>query len=763
MDTRLLPAAHLQSFIPLEPHQGGGAQQAADRHLFDHSAEKAASHTRFFPDPTFAHLSGNALPGTAASLGTAASTDAALVGANLSLAPAALVAHAKARGLNVRADKTVAARPKPEIGNWGFDTAGMDLSVKPGADFNRHANGVALDKTEIPADLNSMGAFIKLRELSTQRTRDIVEGIASSNAVPGSGEAKLRDLYASFMDEKAIEAAGITPLRAELDLIGGMASAADVARVMARLSRTGTVQPFGMAIGPDSKNPKAYIAGFSQSGLGLPDRDFYLQTDARSVELQGKYKEHIANMLELAGISDAKGRAEKIYALEHKMAEVHWTNVDSRDADKTYNKWSRADFDKLAPGVDWATYLDTVGVGKETTFIVGQPSAITGMAKLVTSESADTWRDYLTFHSIKGAAPLLSKKFVDEDFAFSGKILAGKPEQGERWKRGVALVSGALADVISQKYVAKHFSPDTKARMERLVQDVIKAMDEHLAVAPPLSPETRKKAREKLASFKAMIGYPDTWRDYSSMKIEAGKLYANMQQAGEYEHQRNLNKLGSPVDRTEWFMTPMTVNAYADPSVNVICFPAAILQPPFFDPNADDAVNYGAIGAVIGHEIGHHFDDQGRKYDAEGRLVDWWTPADVKAFKALTDKIVAQYNAFEPLPGVKVNGELTLGENSADLMGIGVAYDAYRNSLGGKPAPIIEGTTGGQRFFLGFAQVWRTKYREKALRNLLATDPHSPGMVRAGVVRNIDAWYGAFDVKPGDPMYLPPSKRLHVW
>ncbi len=742
METRL-PSSHHRhpNYAPSAPLQGGGLQQVVSRHLYDHSAVQHQSHSRWFPDPTFAHDASHPVLGVDAALGQQPLGQLALMGARLAFDPP----------------------KKPAIGKWGFDTDGMDLSVKAGDDFNRHANGVALDKTQIPADANSYGAFIKLRDLSTQRTKEIVESMATAESPEGSEQRKVRDLYSSFMDVQAIEALGTKPIQAELDLVAGMKSAADVSRVMAQLSRTGTTQPFGLFIGPDSKNPQAYIAAFSQSGLGLPDRDFYLQKDERSVELQGKYKQHIAAMLKLAGIADPEAKAEKIYALELKMAEVHWTNVDSRDAEKTYNKWTRADFDKLAPGVDWEAFLGGVGVGKEKTFIVGQPSAITGMAKLIAGESPELWRDYLTFHVIKGAAPLLPKAFVDEDFAFFGKTLAGKPEQGERWKRGVAMTSGALADVIAKVYVSKYFTPETKARMETLVKNVVGAMDARLDETPWMHPDTRKKAKAKLASFHAMIGYPDKWRDYGSLVIEPGQAFANLHRAAEFEHKRNLAKLGAPIDRNEWFMTPMTVNAYADPSVNVICFPAAILQPPFFDPNADDAVNYGAIGAVIGHEIGHHFDDQGRKYDAEGRLVDWWLPSDVKNFKQITDRVVAQYSTFEPLPGVKVNGELTLGENIGDLTGINLAYDAYRVTLNGKPAPIIDGTTGGQRFFFGFAQVWRTKYREKALRNLLALDPHSPGMVRAGCVRNVDAWYDAFNVQPANKMFLTPEQRLRIW
>ncbi len=734
---QIRPHSH-QHYLPSAPHQGG-LQQTNSRHYYDQTAAKSASHSRWFPDATFGHLAHRPL-GVDAALGKSSVSQLALVGASMAFAPA----------------------PKPEIGNWGFDTAGMDKTMKAGDDFNRHANGVALDKTEIPADLNSFGAFIKLRELSSARTRAIVESLASLTSGEGTGERKVRDLYTSFMDEKGIEALGVKPIQAELELIAGVSSTSDMARVMARLARTSSA-PFDLFIGPDSKNPSAYIAAFSQGGLGLPDRDFYLKSDAHSVELQGKYKQHIAAMLKLAGVADAASKAEKIYALEHKIAEVHWSKVDSRDAEKTYNKWSRSDFAKLAPGFDWNAYLGGVGVGGEKIFIVGQPSAVTGMAKLMASEPLDVWRDYMTFHHIKSSAPLLPKAFVDEDFAFSGKVLAGKPELGERWKRGVALTSSALADVIAQHYVAKHFTPETKARMEKLVADVVAAMDARLGKLEWMAPETKKRAREKLASFKAMIGYPDKWRDYGKLVIEPGQAYANMSRSAEAAHQRELAKLGAPIDRGEWFMTPMTVNAYADPSVNVICFPAAILQPPFFDPNADDAVNYGAIGAVIGHEICHHFDDQGRKYDAEGRLSDWWQPSDVKNFKAITDRVVAQYNTFEPLPGVKVNGELTLGENIADIAGLAIAYDAYKASLGGKPAPVIEGFSGDQRFFLGFAQVWRTKYREKALRNLLATDPHSPGMVRAGSVRNSDAWYGAFGVQESDKMFLTPEQRLRVW
>lgn len=652
---------------------------------------------------------------------------------------------------------------RPQLGSFGFDVAGMDRNAAPGDNFFRFANGNWAAKTEIPADRSSFGMFTVLDELSDQRTRDIIETAAKSNAPAGSEQQKIGDYFASFMDEAAIEVRGLTPLKPELDAIAAIGTKADLARVMAELGRTYTSVPFGFYVNQDIKAPDSYIPVFVQGGLGLPDRDYYLVDNPKFVDVRGKYVQHIANMLRMAGVPNAEGKAKNIYELERQMAHVHWTRVDSRDDDKTYNKRERTAFAKFAPGFDWNAYFTAAGLGDQSAFIVSQPSAFTGMAKLASSIPLQTWRDYLTFHALSGHADLLPKAFVDEDFAFYGRTLSGTPELKERWKRGVDLVNQGLGEAVGKLYVEKYFPPEAKAKADELVRNLIAAMDDRLSKLEWMAPETKAKARAKLAAFTPKIGYPDTWRDYSALQIAPGDLFGNAKRAAEFEYLRNLNKLGKPVDRGEWFMTPMTINAYANPPMNEIVFPAAILQPPFFDPNADPAINYGGIGAVIGHEISHHFDDQGRKYDQTGRLTDWWTPADVERFKTYTDQLVAQYNQYEPLPGMKLNGALTLGENIADLAGLTVAHEAYRLSLKGQPSPVLDGFTGDQRFFLGWAQVWRTKYREETLRQLIVVDPHSPGEQRASVVRNLDAWYTAFDPQPGQALYLAPEKRVKIW
>ena len=649
----------------------------------------------------------------------------------------------------------------PEIGSYGFDTAGMDTSVAPGDDFNAYASGKALAGLEIPAHLSSYNAFRRLSELSQTRTKDLIQEVAGGTFAQGSDERRISDFYNAFMDEAAVEKLGAAPLAGDLAAIADVKSSRDVAVKLAELQRNGIGSIFGLSIEPDDKAPLTTITKLYQGGIGLPDRDFFF--DASFAETRATYKKYIATMLELSGIADASSKAEAIYALEEKIAKAHWTTVESRDADKTYNKWSRADFAKRAPGLDWDAYFGSAGVADQTSFLVVQPSALEGIAKLVGSTPVETWRDYLAFRTIDGNAPILSKAFVDAHFAFHGQTLGGTPKLAERWQRGVDFVSGNLGEAVGKLYVGKYFTPETKRLADDLVKNVVAAMGERLAKLTWMAPETKARAQEKLASFEAKIGYPDVWRDYSALAVKAGDLYGNNKRASAFEYQRSIDKLNKPVDRREWLMTPMTVNAYANFVANEIVFPAAILQPPFFDPNADPAVNYGGIGAVIGHEISHHFDDQGRKYDKNGALADWWSKDDVASFTALTKKVVEQFNGFEVLPGMHVNGELTLGENMADLAGSLVAYDAYQRSLGGKPAPVLEGTTGDQRFFLGWAQVWRGKYRDNELIKRLKTDPHSPSSVRAGIVRNLDPWYSAFAVTPGQKMYLTPDERLRVW
>ncbi|MBU3078795.1 M13 family metallopeptidase [Sphingomonas quercus] len=651
---------------------------------------------------------------------------------------------------------------RPQLGSFGLDVSGMDRSVKPGDDFYRFANGAWADKTEIPADRSVYGMFVVLDDLSQARTREIIELAANNPA--GNGQ-KVGDYFASFMDEAGIEAKGAAPLKADLARLDAVTDKTGFVRLLGQEMRAQGPTLFDMGVDQDIKAPDSYIAYLGQSGLGLPDRDYYVVDNPRFAEIRDKYIAHIARMLVLAGTPEAAAtaKAQGIYAFEKKLAEVQWSRADSRDTDKIYNKWTPAELAQKAPGFDWATLFATTGLNGQSAFVVQQPSAFTGMARIYADTPLDTLKDWLAFHIIVDRAPVLSKAFVDANFDFRGRTLSGQPQIQERWKRGVNQVNNAMGEAVGQLYVAKYFPPEAKAAADELVRNLIAAMDNRLANLSWMAPETKQKAREKLAAFTPKIGYPDKWRDYAALRVVRGDAYGNAERAAAFEYDRNIAKLGQPVDRGEWFMTPMTINAYANPPMNEIVFPAAILQPPFFDPNADPAINYGAIGVVIGHEISHHFDDQGRKYDKTGKLADWWTPQDVARFKAFTDRVVKQYAEYMPLPGHHVNGELTLGENMADLAGLFVAHDAWIRSLKGKPAPVIDGFTGEQRFFLGFAQVWRQKMREPALLERLTTDPHTPGDWRPYVVRNNDDWYKAFDVKPGTKFYLPPDQRIKVW
>jgi len=659
----------------------------------------------------------------------------------------------------------VAAAGHPVYGTFGFDTAGMDRTVAPGDDFGRFASGTYIRNLAIPADRADSGMFALLRDLSQKQTRDIVEAQARlKGAKPGSEARKVGDFYATFMDEAAIEAKGLAPLKPTLDAIQAIGDRAQLAAYFGKATRQGMRMPLGLRIGQDMKDPGIMSVSVGQGGLGLPDRDYYLDTKNPKFEgIRVKYVAHIATMLRLAGFGDAEARARGIFDLEAKIAATHWTRVQQRQREKLYNPSPAAELETAYPGVGWASLLAAAGVQGQKVIIVSHPSAVAGEGRLMATEPLETWKDYLAFHALAGAAPCLPKAFVEEAFAFDGKVLAGQPEDQPRWKRGVDMTSRVLGEAVGKLYVAKYFPPEAKRQMDVLVKNVIQAMDQRLANLTWMDPATKAEARAKLARFTPKIGYPDKWRDYSALEIRSGDALGNLRRAAEFQYQRQLDKIGKPIDRSEWNMTPMTVNAYANPAWNEIVFPAAILQAPFFDPKADPAVNYGGIGVVIGHEISHHFDDQGRKYDKDGKLSDWWTPEDVKRFTALTDKVVRQFAAYEPLPGIHVNGELTLGENLADLAGINVAFDAYHASLKGRPAKVLGGFTGDQRFFLGFAQVWRSKYRDEALLNRVTTDPHTPGFLRPTVARNLDAWYQAFGVKEGQKLYLAPQDRLKVW
>ncbi|MGI4878863.1 MAG: M13 family metallopeptidase [Janthinobacterium lividum] len=659
----------------------------------------------------------------------------------------------------------VAAAPaKPTYGTYGFDTAGMDRSVTPGNDWGRFANGKYIDDLVIPDDRSNYGMFTKLRDLSQERTRGLVEAAAAANAPAGSETRKVGDYYASFLDTATIEAKGLSPIQPRLDAIAAIGDRTRLAATLGDLNREGIDAPVNLRLRQDLKNPDIYSVYIGQGGLGMPDRDYYLDTkNPKFAEVRTKYQAYVAQLLTLAGVPDAAAKAKMVYDLEAKLAAVQWSRVERRQVDKTYNPVATAELTAKDPGLDWTPFLTAAGVASQPRIIVSNPSAIAGTAKLVADEPLAAWQAYLTFHTLDRWAPLLPAKFVDAKFAFSGTVLSGQPVNQERWKRGVDATSDALGEAVGKLYVAKYFAPDAKAKADALVKNIIAAMDARLGALTWMDPATKVQARAKLAAFTPKIGYPSKWRDYSNLEVVRGDALGNAQRAARFEFQRDLDKLGKPIDRSEWGMTPMTVNAYANPTWNEVVFPAAILQPPFFDPNADPAVNYGGIGAVIGHEISHHFDDQGRKYDKRGTLADWWTAQDIARFKVLTDKVVAQYAAYQPLPGLHVNGELTLGENMADLAGINVAYDAYHKSLNGKPAPVIDGMTGDQRFFLGFAQIWRQKYRDAALLQQTTTDPHTAGFLRPNVARNLDAWYAAFGAKPGETLYLSPEERIKVW
>jgi putative endopeptidase len=674
----------------------------------------------------------------------------------------ALAVSAVALATPALAQSAAAADSKPQLGDWGVDVQGMDLSVKPGDDFYKFVNGQWDAKTEIPADRSSWGGFAVLRDLSDQRTRAIIEESAKQNAPAGTVAQKVGDFYASFMDEAAIEARGMEPVKPMLAKIDGLTSRDDLARALAENVKLGLGSPVEIGVELDLKDNSKYGVYVGQGGLGMPNRDYYLVDNDRFKATRVKYKTYIAETLKLAGFANAEARAEAIYALEEKIAKGHWTSAESRQIDKLYNPVATAALDKDYAGLGWSTYLQTAGLAGQPQVIVTQPSAIKAALALVANEPMDVWKDYLRFHTVKAASPMLSNAFVDLNFGWA-QTLSGTPKLKDRWKRGVDLVNGTMGEAVGEIYVARYFPPEAKAKADELVRNLIKAMDARLTNLAWMAPETKVKARAKLAAFTPKIGYPSKWRDYSALKVERGDLWGNVMRATEFEYQRQLGKIGKPVDRSEWFMTPQTVNAYANPLMNEIVFPAAILQPPFFDPKADDAVNYGAIGAVIGHEISHHFDDQGRKFDMNGNLSDWWTKEDVARFDALAKRVVDQYGSYEPLPGKKVNGELTLGENIADLAGVTIAYDAYKMSLKGKKPTKLGGYTPDQRFFLGFGQVWRNKYREPVLLQQLTTDPHTPGHFRPYVVRNIDAWYSSFGVKPGEKFYLKPEDRAHIW
>jgi putative endopeptidase len=664
-------------------------------------------------------------------------------------------------------------RPKPMFGTFGFDTAGMDRAVAPGDDFFEYANGTWYRTTEIPADRSSVNSFTQIAERAAQRTRAIIEDQAKGHAPAGSEAQKIGDYYASFMDEARIEQLGAQPIRPQLDRIAGIRTRKDLARELGgavradvdALNATNYYTPnlFGLWVAEDLDDTSKYRPYLMQGGLGMPDREYYVGTGARYAELRKAYQAHVAKMLSLAGYADAEARAARVVALETAIAKVHWTVDETSDITKANTVWTRAELARKAPGLDWDAFLQSAGLADQPRFGAWQDTAIAGISKLVGAQPLQAWRDYLAFHAVEEAAPYLSRAFVDEHFAFNGTALSGTPQQRERWKRGVDMTSEALGEAIGKIYVERHFPPERKAQAEEMAKNVLTAFGHRIDRIDWMTPETKAKARAKLANFRVYVGYPNRWRDYAGFEVVRGDALGNHERAELFEYRRNLAKLGAPVDREEWFMTPQTVNALFAPSQNSIIFPAAILEPVFFDPNADAAVNYGAIGGVIGHEVSHGFDDLGAQFDAEGNLKNWWTPQDMAQFKARTKQLADQYSAYQVFPDLKLNGQQVLGENIADVAGLATAYDAWKLSLNGREAPVIDGFTGDQRFYLGWAQDYRSKYREAALRRNVVTDVHSPGKWRAYTVRNQDPWYAAFDVKPGQGLYLAPAERVHIW
>ena len=656
---------------------------------------------------------------------------------------------------------------KAQIGKWGVDLAGMDTSADPGDDFNRYVNGKWYDQATIPPDRPTTGSFANLEVLSETRTLDILHDLDGRQSSLNVDERKVRDLFHSFVDTAHVEELGLAPAQHDLDVLRALRTHEDVAAAMGSVPM-GTQSLFSAYIGTDDKHPNRYAVNVYQDGLGLPDREYYLRDDAATKAVRDAYHKYIADMLKLGGIAGAQAKADRIFALETAIAKLHWPAADRRDAEKTYNPMKISDLQRMAPQFPWKQYFAELGIGStptgERSVIVIENTAFPKLAKLFRATPVSTWRDYLIFHWLSDHAAYLPKRFDDAHFDFYGKVLAGTSEQLARDKRGARFVSGNIGEAMGKLYVARYFPPEARAKAQALVENLIAVYRTHIGTRDWLSAQTKPRALEKLAHLTIKIGYPDKWRDYSAYTVDPRDLLGNASRGRVFEWNRRLKRLDEPVDRAEWGMNPQTVNAYYNPTFNEIVFPAAILQPPFFDPNADDAVNYGGIGAVIGHEIGHGFDDQGSRYDATGVLQNWWTDADRAAFDKRTAGLVAQYNEYVPLPGLHVNGQLTLGENIGDLSGVTVALAAYKLSLHGKEAPVLDGFTGEQRFFLGFGQIWRAKATDGYMRQRVLSNPHSPPEFRVnGVVRNVDGWYEAFDVKPTDKLYLAPDKRIGLW
>jgi putative endopeptidase len=649
-----------------------------------------------------------------------------------------------------------------QIGPWGLDLTSHDATVKPGDDFYRYAVGKWVDTTQIPPDRTRWGSFIELADTAEQNLRTIVESLPPG-APQGSTEQKVGDYYRAYLDTAAIERNGLGPARPGLEAIAAARTHAQLADLMGRPD-LGLKSPLIVAITVDQKNPDRYIAVITQSGLSLPDRDYYLKDEPVFTNLRAKYVVHVERMLALAGEKDPAAKAASILDIETRIAKVHWPVAKRRERELTYNLRTRAQLDQWTPGFPWQELLQARGLAAQTEFVVRELDAVQGLAELFKQIPVDRWQAYFEYQYLAGVADVLPAAIDAERFDFYGHTLNGQPQQRERWKRAVTALDEGLGEAIGQLYVRRYFPPHAKQKTLELVENLRTAYAMRIQQLPWMSADTKKVALEKLAAFRPKIGYPDKWRNYSALEVRAADAFGNAVRASVFDWQRRLGRLGKPTDRDEWGMTPQTVNAYYNPTFNEIVFPAAILQPPFFDPNADAAVNYGGIGGVIGHEMGHGFDDQGSKSDARGVLRTWWQPQDDQAFRRRVDSLAAQYDQFVALPGLNVNGRLTLGENIGDLGGLSVAYEAYHLSLQGKAPPVLDGLTGDQRFFLSWAQVWRSLYRDEQLRTQVMSNPHSPPQFRVnGPVRNMDSWYSAFDVRVGDRLYLPPDDRVRIW
>ncbi len=654
-------------------------------------------------------------------------------------------------------------RTPAAIGAFGIDLASRDMSVKPGDDFFQHMNGAWFATNTIPDDRTTWGTNAILQEKAERDVRVIIEEAALAGGAPASNTQKIADYYNAYLNHDAIDALGLAPIQPVLTEIAALRTHEQVMRLIAR-PEIGISTPIDMGVTLDEGNPDRYITGITHGGLGLPEREYYRRNDGVFPEQRNQYKATIARLFELLGQSGGEAKAQRILAFETRIAELHWEIADRRERERTYNLRTRAQVLALGRNYPWAARLDSAGLGGAQEFVVAELSAIAPLADLCMATPVSTWREYIIWHYLRGFATVLPRAIDDANFDFYGRILNGQPQQRERWKRAIASVNGVLGEAVGELYVRRHFSAEAKGQVLELVENMRRAYGERIDQVTWMSAETKVAAREKLASFRPKIGYPDHWKDYSGFDVRAGDAFGNTVRFAQWTWNFDLARLGRTSDRDEWFMAPHAVNAYYNPVFNEIVFPAGYLQPPLFDPNADPACNYGGVGGVIGHEMGHGFDDQGAKSDARGVLRDWWRADDVQRFQALTNRLVEQYNAFEPLPDLHVNGRLTLGENIGDCGGLQVALHAYRLSLNGQEAPVLEGTTGVQRFYMGRAQCRRELRRDQSLRNQVLTDPHSPARYRVnGPARNMDAWYEAFNVQPGDALYLAPADRVTIW